>query len=93
MAKKAAKKAPTGQLGDWLDKVPAAVQAAADDYDKAHTTKSKAQGKLNTAKENLIASMRANGVTKVRIRNGDKILVVNAMDKISYAKPDESIPA
>ena len=46
MAKKEA--APKGQLGDWLDKVPQAVQAAADDYDKAHTTKSKAQGTKRT---------------------------------------------
>lgn len=90
MAKK--KAPPKGQLGDWLDKIPAAVQTAADDYDKAHTTKSKAQGKLNTAKENLIAAMRANGVKKVRIRNGDKFLVVSAVDKVNYQKPEE-VPA
>jgi len=93
MAKKAAaKKTPKGQLGDWLDKVPEAVQEAADDYDKAHTAKSKAQGKLNTAKENLIAAMRAHGVRKVRIRNGDKFLVVSAVDKLTYEKP-EDVPA
>jgi hypothetical protein len=93
MAKKAAAKKPPGQLGDWLDKVPEAVQGAADDYDKAHTAKSKAQGKLNTAKENLIAKMRAHNIPKVRIRNGDKFLVISAMDKITYEKPADSVPA
>ena len=51
MAKKKAKKkrgrtrtlaaVPKGQLGDWGDKVPQAVQEAADDYDGAHTAKTK----------------------------------------------------
>lgn len=90
MAKKAAAKRL--QLGDWLDEVPDAVQDAADDYDKAHTAKNKAQGKLNTAKENLIAKMRANGITKVRIRNGEKFLKISALDKITYQKPEDSIP-
>jgi hypothetical protein len=85
----AKKKPPNGQLGDWQDDVPEVVQEAADDYDKAHTAKGKAQGKLNTAKDVLIEKMRANNVPKVRIRNGEKSLVVLATDQIKYEKPAE----
>lgn len=87
MAKK--KAPPKGQLGDWQDEVPEAVQAAADTYDKAHTAKNNAQGKLNTAKDNLVYSMRENKVEKVRIRNGEKFLKISSTDKISYEKPAE----
>lgn len=85
-----AKRKPKGQLGDWLDEVPEAVQDAADEYDKAHSAKTKAQGKLNTAKDTLIEKMREAGVKKVRIRNGEKILKLSEMDKITYAKPEEA---
>ena len=91
MAKKAVAK--KGQLGDWLDEVPDAVQDAADEYDKAHTTaKSNAQGKLNTAKENLIENMRLHGIKKVRIRNGEKFLVVSARDSAIDAARQAEIP-
>jgi hypothetical protein len=83
----AKKKAPNGQLGDWQDSVPEEVQTAADEFDKAHTAKGKAAGKLNTAKDNLVATMRANGVESVRIRNGEKRLVIGSTDKINYKKP------
>lgn len=89
MAKRAPKDVPVGQLGDWGDKYPEAVQTAADDYDKAHTAKGKAQGKLNTAKDNLIDRMKEHGVKRVRIRNGEKFLVVDSTDKIKYEKPAE----
>ena len=88
MAKKRTKITPAGQLGDWLED----VHGAADAYDKAHTSKTKSQGKLNTAKDTLIEKMRFNKVEKVRIRNGAKILIVSATDKITYEKPEE-IPA
>ena len=65
---------------------------AADAYDKAHTAKTRAQGKLNTAKETLIERTRANGFNKVRIRNGEKFLVVAATEKIRYEKPKEDKP-
>jgi hypothetical protein len=87
MAKK--KAAPRGQLGDWLDKVPKAVQDAADEYDRSHKAKAKALGKLNTEKDVLIDKMRANKVKKVRVRNGDKLLVIDSTDKITYEKPQE----
>jgi hypothetical protein len=83
----AKKKPPNGQLGDWQDDVPEVVQEAADDYDKAHSAKTKAQGKLNTAKDTLVSKMRENEVDRVRIRNGEKLLVIGSTDKINYKKP------
>jgi len=38
------KAAPNGQLGDWLDEVPEAVQETADEYDKVHTVKDECVG-------------------------------------------------
>jgi len=90
MAKK--KATPKGQLGDWLEEVPEAVQEAADAYDKAHTAKSKADGKLNTAKERLIDTMKEHGTPRVRVRNGAKTLVLGATDKVTYEKPAEEKP-
>jgi hypothetical protein len=93
MAKRRAKQeAPTGQLGDWLEEIPPEVQKCADAYDAAHTAKSKAQAKLNTAKESLIDSMKEHGCKKVRIRNGEKFLELGATDKIAYKKPSEKKP-
>lgn len=89
MAKKRAKAAPVGQLGDWLEEIPEEVQKCADAYDSAHTAKSKAQGKLNTAKDSLIESMKANNCSRVRIRNGETFLELGATDKVSYKKPKE----
>jgi len=57
MAKK--KATPKGQLGDWLDAIPEEVQEAADAYDKAHSAKSKAKGKLNTARDVPIEKIRS----------------------------------
>ncbi len=85
-----AKRKPKGQLGDWLEEVPEEVQEAADAYDKAHTAKTKTQGKLNSAKDILIDVMREHKVDKVRIRNGEKLLTISATDKITYEKPEES---
>lgn len=85
--KKAASK--QGQLGDWLDKVPKHIQDAADEYDAAHRAKTKAQGKLNTAKEKLIEKMKKYKVPKVRVRNGEKWLRIDATDKVIYEKPQE----
>lgn len=91
MAKK--KPTPKGQLGDWLEEVPEAVQEAADAYDKAHTAKSKASGKLNTAKESLIEKAKAHGCKRVPVRNGAKFLVISATDKVTYDTPKEDKPA
>ena len=87
-----AKKKATGQLGDWLEEIPEDVQNAADAYDKAHTAKSKADGKLNTAKESLIDKMRERKIKRVRVRNGAKFLVLGATAKVVYEKPAEEKP-
>ena len=85
MAKK--KKTQKGQLGDWLEEVPEDVQDAADAFDKSHSAKSKADGKMNTARDTLVDLMNKNKVTKVSIRNGAKNLVLKVNEKISYEKP------
>ena len=85
--KKAASKPPAGQLGDWLDDVPDEVLALAEVYDKAHTAKSKASAKLNTAKDNLIAGMEEHECPRCPIRNGSKHLVLDESKSIKYKKP------
>lgn len=80
---------PKGQLGDWLDDIPEAVQKAADEYDKAHTDAQKAKGKFNTAKQNVIDKMREHKVKRVPIRNGEKFLVFRAKDGVVIKKPQE----
>ena len=62
-------------------------------YDKAHLARSKAAGKLNSAKDRLIEIAKKHKVNKVPIRNGAKDLVLDITDKITYEKPkapDES---
>lgn len=86
----AKRKIPKGQLGDWADEFPEDVQEAADAYDRDYTSKTKATGKLNTAKDVLIDVMKANSLSRVRIRNGEKWLVVSATDKVTYTKPEET---
>lgn len=92
MAKRSAKNGD-GLLGDWLDDVPEAVQEAADAYDKAHAAKTRADGKCNTAKENVIAAMKEHNVPKCRIRNGEKVLELSSMDKVRIRKPEASTDA
>lgn len=89
MAKKPPKNGEQQELADWSDKYPEAVQEAADDYDKAHTAKSKAQAKLNTAKDVLVDKMQEHQIQRVRIRNGEKFLVIDSTDRIKYEKPAE----
>lgn len=88
MAKKKAA-VPAGQLGDWQEEVPDEVQKCADAYDASHTAKGKASAKLNTAKDSLIESMKENSVNRVRIRNGEKFLVLDVKDGVRYEKPKE----
>jgi hypothetical protein len=89
MAKRPPKNGEQQELADWGDKYPAEVQDAADDYDKAHSAKSKAQGKLNTAKDVLVDKMQEHQVPRVRIRNGEKFLVIDSTNRIKYEKPAE----
>lgn len=86
---KATKDAPAGQLGNWLDDVPEEVQELADAYDKAHTAKSNALGKLNTARDNLIAKMKETGCKRCPIRNGDKFLELEQDAKVRIKKPKD----
>lgn len=76
-----------GELGDWQPKIPKKVQDAADEYDKAHSAKSKATAALNTAKDNLIVAMRETKTERCPVRNGQKILVHDNLDKIRYEVP------
>lgn len=90
MAKKRAQsEAPDGQLGDWLEKIPKRVQECADAYDAAHTAKGKASAKLNSAKDTLIEAMKEHEIQRVRIRNGEKFLVLDVKDGVRYEKPKE----
>lgn len=84
---------PAGQLGDWQDEIPDEVQKCADAYDAAHTSKSKASANLTTAKDSLIESMKEHGVNRVRIRNGEKYLVLDIKDGVRYEKPKEPTAA
>lgn len=86
----AAPKAPSGQLGDWLDKIPESVASAAESYDKAHSKAQKAKGELNTAKENLIEKMIETGCKRCPIRNGEKFLELQEREAVKYAKPKEN---
>lgn len=88
MAKKRAA-VPAGQLGDWQEEIPKRVQECADAYDAAHTAKGKASAKLNTAKDTLIEAMKENDIRRVRIRNGEKFLVLDVKDGVRYEKPKE----
>lgn len=69
--------------------VTEAVQEAADEYRKRLASKNTATGKFNTAKESLIAAMRADGVEKVRVLakgGGAEIIKLNSTDKLKIEK-------
>ncbi len=66
---------PAGQLGDWLEKVPAEVQEAADEYVGFKREKQKAHESMNAARDRCIKKMKEHGVPKVRIDDGEKYLV------------------
>lgn len=93
MAKKMAKPPkdektiPPGQLGDWLDKIPEAVKDAAEEYDKLFSQRSKLNGKLNTAKENVIQAMKDEKCDRCPVRNGAKVLVLDETKKVVYETP------
>jgi hypothetical protein len=89
-AKKAdAKGSPPGQLGDWLDEVPDNVQELADKYDAAHRAKAKATSAFNTARDGLIEAMREAGCKRVRVRSGDKLVVLSDEWKVTLEQPKD----
>lgn len=75
----------------WIDgmedEVPQEVQDAADDYDKAHRAHAKTKAKLNTAQEYVLQTMADHKVERVKIRNGDKVLVYSEDAKVKIEKP------
>lgn len=80
-------KVPNGQLGDWLDEIPEEVAKAAEKFDAAHTKAQKAKGDLNSAKDALIETMIETGCKRCPIRNGEKFLELQEVEKVKYAKP------
>lgn len=90
MAKKT--KVPDGQLADWQEEVPEAVQDAVDEYVKSLRIKNKATEKLNSRKEVVIETMKEHDVDHVRIDEGKKVLMLSEMDilKIEKAKEPET---
>lgn len=94
MAKKMAQQEFSDADGEtWGDKVPQAVQDAADAYEKALKAKNKAAGNFNTAKDNIIAQMKEHGVTKVRVRDGSKYLEMSVDEKVKLHKIKEPTAA
>jgi hypothetical protein len=81
------KSVPDGQLGDWGLDVPDEIRELAGLYDKVATAKTKASGKYNTAKSNLIEAMKDAGVERCPVREGKKVLVATQTDGIKYEKP------
>jgi len=78
---------PEGQLGDWGLDVPEEVRELATIYDRANTAKTKATGKFNTAKTNLIVKMKELGIERCPVREGKKFLVPTTTDGIAYETP------
>lgn len=74
---------------EWVDQVPEAVQEAADAYDEAHGKHQKSKEKLNTAKERVIERMKETGCPRVKIRNGEKWLVLHDHETVKIEKPQE----
>lgn len=77
---------------DWADKVPAAVQEAADNYIAALAAKGKACGKFNTAKDTLMSVMHEGKCRKVRVtyKDSEKIIELEDLEKIKLRKPEKT---
>lgn len=96
MAKKAAKqKVLADRDGEIGDQVPEEVQDAVDEYMAALRAKNKAQGKVNGAKEDAVTAMRAHGITRVMIDNGEQWLKLEDDPKLKTEKrkdPNDDTP-
>lgn len=76
---------------EWVDQLPEAVQDAADKYKKALRAKNKAAGNFNSARDLLIEKALENGITRVKVDDGDgnqKWLRITSEPKIKVEKID-----
>jgi len=80
---------PAGQLGDWREKVPAAVQKATEEYVASLREANKAREAMNNAKSNCLAVMDEYGVDSVPIDEGGKRLVWFSEMKLKTKKAED----
>lgn len=80
---------PKGQLGDWRDKIPPAVQKATEEYVAQLRAYNAAKNEKDVAKANCLAVMDEYGVDSVPIDEGGKRLVRFSEMKLKTAKADD----
>ncbi len=80
---------PKGQLGDWREKIPPAVQKATDDYVAQLRAYNAAKNEKDVAKATCLAVMDEYGVDSVPIDEGGKRLVRFSEMKLKTAKADD----
>jgi hypothetical protein len=72
--------------GEILTPAPKKVQDAADAYASALRRLGNAKGKLNTARDVLIAEMKGADITVVEIDEGNKRIVLSEKDALKIKK-------
>jgi hypothetical protein len=77
---------------DWADKVPEAVQEAADNYMQARVKKTNAVEKFNGAETNLIDVMTETDTKKVKViyKDGTKVIELSELVKLKLRKPEKA---
>ena len=77
---------------DWADKVPEAVQEAADTYMQARFKKTAAVEKFNGAESSLIALMTEQKCPKVKViyKDGTKVIELSELVKLKLRKPEKA---
>ena len=81
----------TDENGEEWEKVPKAVQDAADEYVSKMQAANRAVERKNIAKENCIAAMREAKVGRIRIMDGAKALVIESTDSLKTQKIKSAI--
>ena len=84
-----AESVPPGQLGDWREKVPQAVQKATEEYVASLREANKAREAMNNAKSNCLAVMDEYDVESVPIDEGGKRLVRYSEMKLKTKKAED----
>ena len=79
---------PKGQLGDWRDKIPPAVQKATDEYVAQLRAYNASKAEKDAAKSNCLAVMDEYGIDSVPIDEGRKRLVRFSEMKLKTAKAE-----
>ncbi len=74
------------------DRIPKAVQDAADAYIKAKRSKAKQLEKMNGCQEVLIELMTKHDIVEIDIDDGEKRLVLEDSSKLSVKKKSDSNP-